>query len=157
MPLPAPPGHRPRGKTARRGGRGSQGRHQRQAPPPPPQVFPVEMNGVKGILREFDRGAYGEAFRGDRLVKIAVLGKGEGGGVSFFVFFCCLSLVKVFCCVVPATAVLDAADAAAAAAASAAGLLSFVHLDQLATSSQQARHSARNTILLRDYQALLLL
>ena len=32
---------------------------------------------MKGILREYDRGAYGEAFRGDRLAKIAVLGKGE--------------------------------------------------------------------------------
>lgn len=48
----------------------------------PPQVFPVDMNLVKGILREFDRGAYGEEFRGDRLAKIAVLGKGGS-------FSCC--------------------------------------------------------------------
>lgn len=72
--LPAPPGHRPRGKTKGAGGAGAR-RHHHQSPLP--QVSPVEMMEVKGILREFDRGAYGEAFRGDRLVKIAVLGKGE--------------------------------------------------------------------------------
>lgn len=43
----------------------------------PPQIDPVDMNLVKGILREYDRGAYGEEFRGDRLAKIGFLGKGE--------------------------------------------------------------------------------
>ncbi|CAM9826349.1 unnamed protein product, partial [Scytosiphon promiscuus] len=42
-----------------------------------PRVFPADMTSVKGILREFDRAAYGEKFRGDRLAKIAVLGKGS--------------------------------------------------------------------------------
>eukprot|EP00903_Cladosiphon_okamuranus_P015981 g14761.t1 len=35
------------------------------------------MNLVKGILREYDRGCYGEDFRGDRLAKIGILGKGS--------------------------------------------------------------------------------
>lgn len=42
-----------------------------------PPGSPVDMHSVKGILREYDRGAYGEAFRGERLAKIAVLGKGQ--------------------------------------------------------------------------------
>ncbi|CAN0029805.1 unnamed protein product [Ectocarpus sp. 6 AP-2014] len=43
----------------------------------PPQAYPMDLNTVKGILREFDRAAYGEAFRGDRLAKIAFLGRGS--------------------------------------------------------------------------------
>lgn len=42
-----------------------------------PPGAPINRHTVKSILREFDRAAYGEAFRGDRLVKLAVLGKGE--------------------------------------------------------------------------------
>ena len=42
----------------------------------PSQDVPVDMNLVKGILRDFDRMAHGETFRGDRLAKITVLGKG---------------------------------------------------------------------------------
>ena len=61
LSIPAPPRPRERGAT---GG---------DSPP----GSPVDMHSVKGILREYDRGAYGEAFRGDRLAKIAVLGKGE--------------------------------------------------------------------------------
>lgn len=60
LSIPAPP--RPKEKSAPGG-----------CSPP---ISPVDMNYVKGILREFDRGAYGEAFRGDRLTKICVLGKG---------------------------------------------------------------------------------
>jgi len=36
----------------------------------------VDINDVKGVLREVDRAAHGETFRGDRLAKITMLGKG---------------------------------------------------------------------------------
>ncbi|CAM9535585.1 unnamed protein product, partial [Ectocarpus sp. 8 AP-2014] len=47
----------------------------------PQQAYPMDLNTVKGILREFDRAAYGEAFRGDRLAKIAFLGRGSTSAV----------------------------------------------------------------------------
>lgn len=47
-----------------------------------PRVVPMDMTSVKGILRDFDRAAYGEEFRADRLTRIAMLGK--GGSVSLF-------------------------------------------------------------------------
>lgn len=47
-----------------------------------PPGKPITKHTVKSILREFDRAAYGEAFRGDRLVKLSVLGKGEHVFVS---------------------------------------------------------------------------
>lgn len=60
---------------------------------PPPQIYPVDMNLVKGILREYDRGAYGEEFRGDRLAKIGVLGKGERAAIFFALSLLLLCLV----------------------------------------------------------------
>lgn len=80
LSIPAPPRPRERGAT---GG---------DSPP----GSPVDMHSVKGILREYDRGAYGEAFRGDRLAKIAVLGKGEFRRVIRDIFFGNLYLVSVF-------------------------------------------------------------
>lgn len=57
----------------------------------PPRAQPVDANVVKAIVREYERGAFGEDFREDRLAKIAVLGK----GAFFCCFPCLLSAVHV--------------------------------------------------------------